>query len=132
MLRRPNLEKRWRGKGCAVVVLLAVVSLTVNVATRYCSSPSSASAACSARSVHEVSSPERSRQRLTKTSADWMPTVIGTAVLEAAPSYPRIAPAGQPRHGLLLEKSLYNRPPPSCYVFLFRFLFLILASKTIR
>jgi hypothetical protein len=35
-------------------------------------------------------------------------------VLPAPTSYPRIAPAGPPIPTVLLETSLYNRPPPSC------------------
>jgi hypothetical protein len=112
MLRLINLDKRWSGRSCAIVVLLAVFSLTVSVATRYCSSQSSS--AYSVRSVHEHSSPERSRQHLTKSAADWIPPVVRAGVLEAPTSYPRIAPAGPPMPSFLLEKSLYNRPPPSC------------------
>jgi hypothetical protein len=118
LLRLINLDndKPKRGISCAIVVLLAVFSLTVSVATRYCSPQNSSarSAACSVRNVHEHSSPERSRQRLTKSAADWMPPVVGTAVQEAPRLYARIAPAGPPAPSFLLEKSLYNRPPPSC------------------
>ena len=107
-----NVGKRWRTIGCAIVVLLAVSSLTVSVATRYCSPASSNS--YSVKTLHKHSSPERSRQRLTKSSTNWITPVVRTAVLEAPTSYPRIAPAGPPIPSVLLEKSLYNRPPPSC------------------
>lgn len=112
MFQLTNLVKLRRRIGSALVVLLAVSSLTVSVATRYCSPPSSA--AYSVNTLHRHSSPERSRQRLTKSSTNWITPAVRTAVLEAPTSYPRIAPAGPPIPSVLLEKSLYNRPPPSC------------------
>src|ERR1700733_8669196 len=107
MLRLTNLEGRWR---CAIVIFVAVTALTVSVATRYCSAYSGS---YSARTLHKHSSPEQSRQRLTKSAANWMPQVIQTGVLAAPTSYPRIAPAGPPIPSVLLETSLYDRPPPS-------------------
>jgi len=76
-----------------MVVFLAVFSLAVSVATRYCAPQASA---YSARTLHKHSSPEQSRQRLTKNSASWMPQVARSGVLPAPTSYPRIAPAGPP------------------------------------
>jgi hypothetical protein len=107
-----NVGKRWRRIGAAIVVLLVVSSLTVSVATRYCSPPSVTSYAV--KTLHKHSSPERSRQRLTKSSTNWITPAVRTVALEAPTSYPRIAPAGPPMPNVLLEKSLYNRPPPSC------------------
>jgi hypothetical protein len=95
-----------------VIVLLAVSSIAVSVATRYCSPQGSS--AYSARTLHKHSSPEPSRQRLTKSSANWIPAVARNMVLEAPSSYPRIAPAGVPMSSVLVEPNLYNRPPPSC------------------
>lgn len=112
MLRLTNLENRWRRHCAAMVVLVAVSLLVVSVATRYCSSQSSSSYAV--RTFHKHSSPEPGRQHLTKSAADWIPPVVATAVFEAPTSYPRIAPAGPPIPSILLELSLYNRPPPSC------------------
>jgi len=116
MFQLTNLAKLWRRMGSALIVLLAISSVTISVATRYCSAPSST--AYSVNTLHRHASPERSRQRLTKSSTNWIAPVVRTAVLEAPTSYPRIAPAGPPIPSLLLEKSLYNRPPPSCWAFL--------------
>jgi len=113
MLQLTNFEGLKRRSRCAAVVLLAVFSLTVSVATRYCAPQSSSANA--GRTVHRHSSPEQIRQHLTKNAANWMPQVAQTGILQAATSYPRIAPAGPPIPGLLLEKSLYNRPPPFCW-----------------
>ncbi len=95
-----------------MVVLVAVSLLVVGVATRY-GSPQGSSA-YSARTLHKHSSLERGRQRLTKTVADWIPPTEVTGVFDAPTAYPRIAPAGPPMPSVLLELSLYNRPPPSC------------------
>jgi hypothetical protein len=112
MLRLTHLEGRWRRSCCAIVVFFAVTGLAVRVATRY-GSPQSSS--YSARTtLHQHSLPEQGRQRLTQNAANWMPQVVRSGVLEAPTSYPRIAPAGFPIPSVLLETSLYNRPPPFC------------------
>jgi len=112
MLRLTNLEGPWRRSCCAIVVFLAVTSLAVSVATRYCAPQSSS--ACAVRTLHKHPLPEQSRQRLTKNAANWIPQVVRSGILQAPTSYPRIAPAGPPIPSVLLETSLYNRPPPSC------------------
>ena len=91
-------------------MLLAVCALTVSVATRY---SSGGDPAYTVATAHKHSSPEPNRQRLTKNTTNWIPQVVRSVVLQAPTSYPRIAPAGPPIPNLLLEKSLYNRPPPS-------------------
>lgn len=90
---------------------MAVTSLAVSVATRYCSPQGSS---YSVKTLHKHSSPEQIRQRLTKSAANWMPQVMQAGGLQAPTSYPRIAPAGPPLPSVLLETSLYNRPPPFC------------------
>jgi len=111
MLRLTNLEGRWRRSCCAIVVFFAVTGLAVSVATRYCSPQSSS---YSVRTVRGHSLPEQGRQRLTRDAANWMPQVVRSGVLRAPTSSPRIAPAGLPVPSVLLETSLYNRPPPFC------------------
>jgi hypothetical protein len=106
-----HFEDRSRQKWCAAVVLVAVCSLIVSVATRYsytCDAPST-----TVKVVQIHTSPEAKRQRLAKDAADWMPPVIHFSVLHSPSSYPRIAPSGPPMPGLQFEESLYNRPPPS-------------------
>lgn len=94
-----------------MVVLVAVCSLIVSVATRYSSAGIASSTTAKAFQVH--ASPEAKRQHLAKDAADWIPPVICLSLLQSPRSYPRIAPAGPPIPGLLFEESLYNRPPPS-------------------
>jgi hypothetical protein len=112
MLRQTNPEGRGRRAWCAFVVVVAVSALTVSVATRYCAPQSSS--AYAVKTLHKHASPEQIRQRLTKNAVNWMPQVVQTGILQAPTSYPRIAPAGPPIPSVLLEASLYNRPPPSC------------------
>jgi hypothetical protein len=111
MLRLANLEGPWRKSCCAIVVFFAVTSLAVSVATRY-RSPQSSS--YSLKTLHKHSLPEQGRQRLTNKAANWMPQVVQSGVLRAPTSYSSIAAAGAPIPSVLLETSLYNRPPPFC------------------
>lgn len=106
-----HFEDRRRHGWCAVVVLVAVCSLIVSVATRYSSTGDPSSTTVKAFRTHAL--PEAKRQRLAKDAADWMPPVICFSLLQSPPSYPRIAPAGPPLPERLFEESLYNRPPPS-------------------
>jgi hypothetical protein len=103
-------ERRRQG-WCAVVVLVAVFSLVVSVATRYSSRadlPLTTVKACQAHA-----SPEAKRQHLDKDADHWVAPVICLSLLQPRRSYPRIAPAGPAIAGPLFEESLFNRPPPS-------------------
>lgn len=111
MVRLTNPESPRCRRWCALVILLAVCSLAASVATRYCSTQSASASA--GKTLHTHSSAEPSRQRLTKNAANWMPPIVRSVALQAPSSYPRIAPAGPPIPNLVLENSLYNRPPPT-------------------
>lgn len=108
MLHLKNADASRCRQWCVLVVLFAVVSLTVSVTTRYGYSHGTSQSTA----VQKHSSQDRVRQRLLKNAATWTPPVVCAEVLEAPPFYPRIAPAGPPIPNLLLEKNLYNRPPP--------------------
>jgi hypothetical protein len=54
------------------------------------------------------------RQHLDRDAAPWVPPTPFFTNLEAPAFYPHVAPAGSPLGVLLLDESLYNRPPPSC------------------
>jgi hypothetical protein len=109
-----HFEDQRRKTWCAVVVLAAVCSLTVSVATRYSSSEVSAPTVKTAQ-AHPT--PEAKRQRLDKDAATWEPPLVGFDVLRSPSSYPRTAPAQPPAQNLLLEQSLFDRPPPSSELF---------------
>jgi len=100
-------RKRW----CAVVILLAVCSLIVSLATRYSTSLDDSSPTVKAVQAHPF--PAAKRQRLAKDAANWIRPMICFEALEAPSYYPPIAPAGPPIPIRFLEESLYNRPPPS-------------------
>jgi hypothetical protein len=96
---------------CALMALIAVMALVVSVATRYTATRKVSSSTVS--TVQKNISGVPSRQRLLKNAATWVPPVVEVSVLDVSTPYPRIAPAGPPIPNLLLEKNLYNRPPPS-------------------
>jgi len=106
-----HFEDQPRKIWCGLVVLLAVCSLTLSVATRYSSPWDGSSGAV--KTVRTNSSPEAKRQRLAKNAADWMPPVACFGVLQSPTFYPRVAPAGPPVPSLRFDESLSNRPPPS-------------------
>ena len=93
------------------MVLLAVCSLTVSLASRYSFPVDSSSPAVKSIKVHR--SPDTQRQRLDKKAANWVPPVFCLTDLEAPSFYPRIAPTWLPVMSLLLGNDLFNRPPPA-------------------
>jgi len=93
------------------MVLLAVCSLTVSLASRYSFPVDSSSPAVKSIKVHTF--PDMQRQRLDKKAANWVPPVFCLTDLEAPTFYPRIAPAGPPVTSLLRGNDLFNRPPPA-------------------
>ena len=115
MLQLTNLEDSRCRRWCAAIVLFAVWSLTVSVATRYTFLRVASDNRVT--TVQKHVSLEPGRQRLMKNAATWMPPVVCTTVLQAPSSYPRISPAGPPIPSLFFEQSLYNRPPPSSDLF---------------
>lgn len=110
MKRLSNLEGQRPGRWRALVILIAVCALTVSVATRYYS-PVSVSAP-TIKTLQSHSLRETSRQRLTKDAATWVPTLVCSVTLQPPTFYPRVAPAGPLVPSVLLERSLYTRPPP--------------------
>ena len=103
--------KRW----WALMVLLAVCSLTVSVATRYTSAPADPIGATT--TVRNHVAPEPGRQRLLQNAATWIPPLLCSFVFQAPLSYSRVVPDSPSVPNLLLEENLYNRPPPSFQLF---------------
>jgi|SRR5580658_2581913 hypothetical protein len=110
MFRRIHFEEQRANPWCALVVLLAVCSLTISVATRYSSSWSISSHGIRVIQTHAL--PDAKRQHLTKNAANWMPPVFSFVVLQAPSFYPRTIPAGPTAPNFLFEENLYSRPPP--------------------
>jgi hypothetical protein len=54
------------------------------------------------------------RQHMDRDGIRWAAPVAKVTASQAPTFYPRVAQAGPPLPTLLLEKSLYNRPPPTC------------------
>jgi hypothetical protein len=94
----------------AVVVLAAVASLTVSLATRYYAPWDASSGTVKTVRTH---APDAKRQRLTKNAAIWMPPVFGFTVSQVPSFHPGIVPVGARVRNLVCDESLYNRPPPA-------------------
>ena len=62
----------------------------------------------------QSNSPQAMRQHMDRDAIRWAAPVAKVTVSQAPTFYSRVAPAGPPLPTLFLEKSLYNRPPPTC------------------
>jgi hypothetical protein len=96
----------------AVIVLVAICSLTVNLVTRYYS-PALGTPSQTVKAVRTNTSADASRQRLAKDGAHWLPPTAYIDIRRVPTFYPRVAPAGPLVTSLFSEQNLYNRPPPS-------------------
>jgi len=105
-LRRPG-----RGRWCTAVVLVAVCALTVSVATRYSFCEPDGHASVTTLQKYQSWTP--GLQRLLNNAATWMPPVVGSAIFHDPESYPHVVQSGPTVSSVLLEKNLYNRPPPT-------------------
>lgn len=110
MLGLTNLGSAGRKRWCTAIVLVAICALTVSVATRYGSAVSGNDAA---RAIETHSSWEPGLQRLLDNAVTWIPPVVADAVFYAPAYYRHVAPSGPTVSSVVLEKNLYNRPPPA-------------------
>jgi len=101
-------EPRRRPRWSAVIILLAICSLTASLATR------SFHHTFRHRTNVVSASSQGMRQHLDRDAVKWTRPAPVLAVFDAPAFYPRVAPAGPPLPSLLFEQSLYNRPPPTC------------------
>ncbi|HEY1676619.1 MAG TPA: hypothetical protein VGG04_02830 [Candidatus Sulfotelmatobacter sp.] len=99
--------KRW----CTAIVLIAVCALTISVATRYgfTQGPPKGTVA----QKHHSLTP--GLQRLLNNAATWIPPVVEAAIFRNSGQYRHIAPSDSPVASVVLERQLYNRPPPAVF-----------------
>lgn len=110
MLRITNVRyprKHW----LTAIVLVAVCTLTVSVATRYSVSSGVADRAHASISKLQTWSP--GVQRLLNDAATWIPPFVGVTVFHDTTRHPHVQPSHEIVSSVLLEEDLYNRPPPS-------------------
>jgi hypothetical protein len=100
---------RRRPRWCSLIILLAICTLAVNVATR-----SFLHSAHHHKTGVTSVSPQGMRQHLDRDAVNWSRPSPVLAVFDAPAFYPRIAPAGPPLPSIFFDESLSNRPPPSC------------------
>jgi hypothetical protein len=110
MLRLTNLGSPGRKRWCTAIVLVAICALTVSVATRY---GSAGSGDDSVTTVQKNSSWEPGLQRLLDNAGTWTPPIVGDAVFYTPAHYQHVAPSDPTVSSVVLEKNLYNRPPPA-------------------
>jgi hypothetical protein len=111
MLSLTNSRNGRCARWCAVVVLMAVCSLAIRVATRY-SSPETAPASTVKASRCDSSQEQRGRQRLTKDAENWIPPIIVTSALPEPASHLHIVTDGPAIANPSFASVLYYRPPP--------------------
>ena len=107
IFRNRKLDVRgWR----SALIVIAICSLTVSVATRFWASSTSQS-----QTVKSLEHPsvDPKRQHLNKDACRWVPSSATFSVFAPVEMETRLAPAGPllPKH--VFTDSLYNRPPPS-------------------
>jgi hypothetical protein len=103
--RTKDQQPRWR----LFVVVLAICGLTVSVATR-----TFRLTVPHGTNTVRSNSPHAMRQHLDRDAAKWVPPIPVLTTLKAPIFYPNVAPAVSPLPSVLFDKTLYNRPPPSC------------------
>jgi len=114
MLRLTNKENGRCARWCALVVLIAVCSLAVSVATRYSSVQAAESQASkTVQKSSDCSSHEPGRQRLTKDAANWLPPVLAWVNSHQPVPEPRIVAVDPAIPNITFDSSLYYRPPPA-------------------
>jgi hypothetical protein len=90
------------------VIVFAICGLTISLATRTFRVEIAHSVSVSSGDAQAM------RQHMDRDAANWVPPVPIFTVLQLPTFYPHVAPAGPPLASVLFDKSLYNRPPPSC------------------
>jgi len=108
----PAVNCKYQRRICrSALILLAVLSLTVSVATRYCALVRYDAHAPQFATSH---SPEAKRQHLLNDGLHWSAPAAAFVLFEPTRGLSRFLPAISPITRLCLEDCLYDRPPPSC------------------
>lgn len=100
--------KEYQRHWCVLAIGLAILALTLSVATRTSTPSLSRGIGVQAQSSQVM------RQHLDSDAAQWIPPVAPVVVADLVSFYPRVSPAGPPIPNLFFEENLYNRPPPAC------------------
>jgi hypothetical protein len=105
--RNPETMKSQSKRWYWLVIVVAIAGISCSLATRTFRLSVSNDV-----SVHGAAS-QGMRQHLDRDAVRWTPPVEVSIDLETPTFYPRVAPAGPPLPGIVLDDPLYNRPPPS-------------------
>ena len=110
MLRLTDSASPARKRWCTAIVLVAICALTVSVATRFGSPLASGR---NTAVIENQSCWEPSLQHLLDNAATWIPPAVATAIFYHPNYHPHTTPSRPMVSSVVLEKNLYNRPPPS-------------------
>lgn len=113
MFHLNNLESVQRRRCWIAVVLLAVCSITISVATRYSVPGHDVNSKVTTVRNHLDVDTEQVRQRLLNNAVSWMPPVAGSTILQQNESFAVLLSTGPPVPRLYFEQNLFNRPPPA-------------------
>jgi hypothetical protein len=105
---KPAFMVDWRLTGRRAFVCVLMLSLVVSLATRTFHVPIPHGVTVRSGAAQAM------RQHMVRDAARWIPPTSVLTALRAPTFYPHVSPAGVPLGVLLLDESLYNRPPPSC------------------
>jgi hypothetical protein len=94
----------WR----SVLVCIFMLSLVVSLATRTFRPTNTQSVTVKASAAQGM------RQHMDRDASRFVPPAPVFTAYQAPTSYPYVSLAGLPLAVLLLDESLYKRPPPSC------------------
>jgi hypothetical protein len=110
LLKHSRTLMRLRSSCRGALVVLAICSLTVSLATRYTVLDSKAPTG----KIVKSQSSDAKRQHLVKDALKWTAPVAEFTLLPAVRSCVHAVSAVFPATNLSSESWLYNRPPPSC------------------
>src|SRR5277367_5134547 len=105
-----RFQKQTGNHWCALVVLLAICSLTISVATRYNAPPNISSPVVKTFDTHAS---EATRQHLAKDSLCWVPPVFTFAAPQTVSFNLSIRLEVLPPSNLFFAENIFSRPPPS-------------------
>src|ERR1035437_9657943 len=108
---RANFASRCR----IAIVLLAICSLTVSLATRYTALGAEVQKVTTVKSQ----SPDAKRQHLLSNALQWTAPASSFTLFQPPRSFVLTVSAVVPSTNLTSESWLYNRPPPSCCLSVF-------------
>lgn len=100
-------EGHWAEVCHRALVGLVLLSLVVTLATRF-------QVTVPGTTMVQASASQSTRQHMNQDAVRWTTPILQLTLLQVPALYARPALPGPVLPALLIEESLYNRPPPAC------------------